>query len=59
MHLTNTRQDDQPYLVLGDIIDSLKEKKYRFVTATSLIQNISRTPSVATRVVLKSSLPQP
>ena len=59
MHLTNTRQDDQPYLVLGDIIDSLKEKKYRFVTATSLIQNIARTSSVATRVVLKSSLPQP
>lgn len=59
MHITNTREDDQPYLVLGDIIDSLKEKQYRFVTATSLIQNVVRTSPVATRVALKYSLLQP
>ncbi len=56
MHITNTREDDQPYLVLGDMIDSLKEKNYRFVTATSLIRNVVRTVPVATRVALKYSL---
>ena len=59
MHITNTREDDQPYLVLGDIIDSLKEKQYRFVTVTSLIQNVVRKSPVATRVSLKYSLLQP
>ena len=40
MHLSTERNTDLPHLRLGEIIDNLREKGYRFVTVSKLIKGL-------------------
>lgn len=40
MHLSTERNTDLPHLRLGEIIDTLREKGYRFVTVSKLIKGL-------------------
>jgi len=43
MHLGTNRQSDQPYSKLGEIIDGMRKKGYRFTKITSLMNSFKKT----------------
>ncbi len=46
MHLGTARKDDRPAERLGEIIDELRERGYRFVKASTLVEHASRAPAM-------------